>query len=148
MARWPMGVEPPGVMSGVCWPDGVMALGVIDGVIEGVIPILGVMLGVAFDGVSSQRERRLLAAPGVEDSMIPSLWRRSAFGVSAQPLLWPGVSRSVFGVSSQRLRRVDFSLATGSLLSPWWPGVMAEWAGVASQMRVVAGVAPGVSLPL
>lgn len=52
----------------------------------GVIAADGVIDGVAFDGVSSQRDRRLLV-PGVADSMIPSLCIRSAFGVSAQPLL-------------------------------------------------------------
>lgn len=102
-----MGVEPPGVISGVECPG--VTVGVMLGVMLGVIPMDGVIDGVALDGVSSQRERRLLA-PGVEDSMIASLGPRSAFGVSAQPL-WPGVSRSGFGVSSQRLRRTDFSWA-------------------------------------
>lgn len=107
IALCPIGVEPPGVRSGVDWPG--VAEGVMLGVMFGVIPSDGVIDdGVAFEGVSSQRERRLLA-PGVDDSTTPSLWVRSALGVSAQPLLWPGVSRSVFGVSSHRLRRVDFS---------------------------------------
>lgn len=65
----------------------------------------GVIDGVAADGVSSQRDR-LFDAPGVE-SMIESPAFLSALGVSIHPELCPGVSRSVFGVSSQRLRRVD-----------------------------------------
>lgn len=76
----------------------------------------GVKDGV-FEGVSSQRERRL-DAPGVE-SMIVSA-PRSARGVSAHPELCPGVSRSVFGVSSQRFLRLDFSCPGVSL-----PGVAA-----------------------
>lgn len=108
------------------------------------LELLGVMAGVVFEGVSSQRERRL-EAPGVDSMEILSpapLPVRSGLGVSAQPL-WPGVSRSVFGVSSQRFLRADFSCPGVSC-----PGVMA-CAGVASQMRVPSpGVAPGVSLPL
>lgn len=64
----------------------------------GVAPTFGVILGVAepkegvaFEGVSSQRDLRLLADPG-RDSLIESAPIRSARGVSAQPLLWPGVS--------------------------------------------------------
>lgn len=97
----------------------------------GVALMFGVIDGVAFDGVSSHRDRRLLEL-GVDASMMPSLCTRSAFGVSAQPLLCPGVSLSVFGVSSHRLRRVDFSCAGVS-----WPGVAMACAGVASHMRVL-----------
>lgn len=50
------------------------------------------------------------------------------------------VPLSVFGVSSQRFRRVDFSCAGVSKFD-------ATCAGVASHMRCVRGVAPGVSLP-
>lgn len=81
-------------------------LGVIALALLGVIPA-----GVAFEGVSSQRERRLEAPPGVDSMEMLSpapLPLRSGFGVSAQPLC-PGVSRSVFGVSSQRFLRADFS---------------------------------------
>lgn len=86
-----MGVEPPGVSIGVDWPG--VADGVMLGVMLGVMPSDGVIEddGVALEGVSSQRDRRLLA-PGVADSMTPSPWVRSALGVSAQPLLCPGVS--------------------------------------------------------
>lgn len=131
-----MGVDPPGVNKGVPCPGVVIECGVMLGVIEAPD---GVIDGVAADGVSSHRERRF-DAPGVE-SMIESA-PRSALGVSIQPELCPGVSRSVFGVSSQRLRRVDFSWAGVSR-----PGVVAWWAGVASQILAL-GVAPGVSLPL
>ena len=83
-------------------PPGVMALGVMEGVMPpgvmlGVMPpgvIEGVMAeGVAAPGVSSQRERRLLA-PGVGVDSIRSP-PRSVFGVSAQPLPCPGVSVDV-----------------------------------------------------
>lgn len=133
----PTGVDPPGVNNGVAWP------GVADGVIDGVaIPLMfGVIEGVAAVGVSSHRERLFDA---VADSMIRSSALRSAFGVSSQPELWPGVSRSVRGVSSQRFRRVLFSCAGVSS-----DGVEGTWAGVASHRRAVRGVAPGVwaSLP-
>lgn len=104
MAFEPIGVEPPGVSSGVAWPGVDIECGVMLGVIEAPD---GVIVGVATDGVSSQRDRRF-DAPGVESTML-SPAPLSARGVSIQPELWPGVSRSVFGVSSQRLRRVDFS---------------------------------------
>ena len=139
IALCPMGVDPPGVNIGVAIPE----------LPCGVAPILGVILGVAapkdgvaFEGVSSQRDRLLLVDPG---SVSLSPLMRSARGVSAQPLLCPGVSRSVFGVSSQRFLRVDFSCAGVSVR----PGVIAWCAGVASQIRTLCpGVAPGVSLPL
>ena len=84
MALLPIGVEPPGVNIGVPCPG--VVCGVIDGVILGVIPPPdGVIDGVVFDGVSSQRDR-LFDAPGVL-SMILSLAPRSARGVSAHPLL-------------------------------------------------------------
>lgn len=100
----PIGVDPPGVNRGVACPGVVIECGVIDGVIAALPD--GVIDGVPADGVSSQRDRRF-DAPGVESTMLSA--PRSARGVSIQPELCPGVSRSVFGVSSQRLRRVDFS---------------------------------------
>lgn len=71
----------------------------------GVAPTFGVMLlgvaepkdGVELDGVSSQRERRLLADPTIDS--LASGPMRSARGVSAQPLLWPGVS----GIEGERV---------------------------------------------
>lgn len=87
IALCPIGVDPPGVNIGVVIPDP-----------WGVAPIFGVILGVvepkegvALDGVSSQRDLRLLVDPG-RDSLIESGPMRSARGVSAQPLLCPGVS--------------------------------------------------------
>lgn len=68
---------------------------------EGVIIGVDVMEGVA-EGVSSHRDRRFDAL-GVSE--IASSEMRSTRGVSAQPEREPATSRSVFGVSSQRLRR-------------------------------------------
>ena len=91
MAFCPVGVVPLGVKDGVM-PD--TPLGVMPpGVLLGVMPLmaLGVMdSGVAAPGVSSQRDR-LLLAPGVGVSWMRSP-PRSVRGVSAQPLPWPGVS--------------------------------------------------------
>lgn len=59
------------------------------------------------------------------------------------------VPLSVFGVSSHRLRRLEFILSCEGVSRPGvaWPGV--AWPGVASHMWVLApGVAPGVSPPL
>lgn len=132
-----MGVDPPGVSIGVVIPGvpcGVAAPGVILGVAEP-------KAGVELDGVSSHRDRRLLAEPG-SDSAMESAPIRSARGVSAHPLLCPGVSEtknsvvedsnksvgvsvlplSVFGVSSQRFLRVDFSCEGVSVR----PGVIAR----------------------
>ena len=97
----PVGVVPDGVNpEGVPPPDGVRPPGVSPpwaGVRLGVIAP-GVMLGVipppagVAPGVSSQRDRRLLA-PGVGVSCIRSPPPpRSVWGVSAQPLPCPGVS--------------------------------------------------------
>lgn len=96
-----MGVDPPGVSIGV----------VIPGVPCGVAaPRLGVILGVAepkagveFEGVSSHRDRRLLADPG-SDSMMESAPIRSARGVSAHPLLCPGVSEENNRLQSSPIR--------------------------------------------
>lgn len=104
IALAPIGVDPPGVSSGVACPGVPIECGVMLGVIEAPD---GVIDGVAADGVSSHRDRRF-EAPGVE-SMMDSPAPRSARGVSIHPELCPGVSRSVFGVSSHRLRLVDFS---------------------------------------
>lgn len=102
-------------------------------------------------GVSSHRDF-LLLAPGVGVSPTDSS-PLSVLGVSAQPLPCPGVSLSVFGVSSQRFLR------TLPVAPPWpgvaWPGVSLPgvaapagvWLGVGSHIREL-GVAPGVSLPL
>lgn len=125
----------------------------IAGVPMGVFP--GVSSGVEdpiwLAGVSSHRDF-LLLAPGVGVSPTDSS-PLSVRGVSAQPLPCPGVSLSVFGVSSQRFLR------TLPVAPPWpgvaWPGVSLPgvaapagvWLGVGSHMRVL-GVAPGVSLPL
>lgn len=86
-------LTPPGVKTGVCGVgvacDGVAWEGVAcDGVAwDGV----GVAAAGVAPGVSSQRERRLV--PGVGVSWIVSTPApRSVRGVSAQPLLWPGVS--------------------------------------------------------
>jgi hypothetical protein len=91
MAFVPVGVTPLGVIiEGVAW-------GVPWGVPWGVWGVPGVCgvipLGVIWlDGVSSHRLRRLLAE-GVGVSWIKSPPPvRSVLGVSAQPLLWPGVS--------------------------------------------------------
>ena len=82
----PLGVICPGVMLGV-WLPGVILGVMAPGVMEGVAPP-----GVLAMGVSSQRERRLLA-PGVGVScMMSSPIVRSVLGVSAHPLPWPGVS--------------------------------------------------------
>jgi len=122
IALTPMGVLPPGVSMGVACPG--VACGVMLGVMFGVMAFafVGVIAGVAFDGVSSQRERRL-EAPGVDSMDMLStpapLPVRSGLGVSAHPLC-PGVSRSVFGVSSQRFLLADFSCPGVS-----WPGVIA-----------------------
>ena len=78
IALVPMGVAPDGVINGVAEPDGVAA------------------------GVSSQRDR-LFDALGVSETASSVIL--STRGVSAQPDKEPAVSRSVFGVSSQRLRR-------------------------------------------
>lgn len=115
MAFVPIGVDPPGVNKGVACPGVVIECGVMLGVIAAPD---GVIDGVVADGVSSHRDRRF-EAPGVE-SIIDSPVPRSARGVSIHPELCPGVSRSVFGVSSQRFRRVDFSCAGVSR-----PGVVA-----------------------
>ena len=87
IAFCPVGVVPLGVKLGVIPPLGVMPLGVMPR-----IP-LGVMdSGVAAPGVSSHRERRLLAlGVGVSCMRSPPL---SVRGVSAHPLPWPGVSVS------------------------------------------------------
>lgn len=87
-------LTPPGVKMGVCGVEGVAAPGVeCPGVACAGVAWLGVGVagaGVA-PGVSSQRERRLV--PGVGVSWIVSTPApRSVRGVSAQPLLWPGVS--------------------------------------------------------
>ena len=99
IAFCPVGVVPDGVNPTGVIPPGVIPVGVIlPGVIWlGVLPpgvMLGVMLGVmalgVAPGVSSHRERRLLA-PGVGVSWIRSPAPRSVLGVSAQPA-WAGVS--------------------------------------------------------
>uniref|UniRef100_A0A6B0UUG5 Uncharacterized protein n=1 Tax=Ixodes ricinus TaxID=34613 RepID=A0A6B0UUG5_IXORI len=113
MALAPVGVTPDGVMTEV----GVMEEGV-----------WGVWLPICDDGVSSQRDRRLEAL-GVGVSWIRSAPPvRSVRGVSAQPLPCPGVSLSVLGVSSQRLR---LALGVPGAPPPFWlpPGV--SWPGVA-----------------
>lgn len=80
---------------------------------------------IATAGVSSHLLLRLLAE-GVGVFSIMSTPLLSTLGVSAQPLLLPGVSRSVLGVSSQRLRRTDACPGVACPCS----GVL--WAGVAS----------------
>lgn len=125
----------------------------IAGVPIGVFP--GVSKGVEdpiwLAGVSSQRDF-LLLAPGVGVSPTDSS-PLSVRGVSAQPLPCPGVSRSVFGVSSQRfLRTLPVAPPCPGVAWPGvsLPGVAAPagvWLGVGSHIRVL-GVAPGVSLPL
>lgn len=137
IAFTPTGVDPPGVSMGVACP------GVPWGVWGVIAPgVMAAFEGVAAEGVSSHLERRF-DAPGVGVSWIRSAPVLSVLGVSAQPLEWPGVSRSVFGVSSQRFRLEDALSCPGVSR----PGVAAP--GVASQIRVDwPGVAPGVSLPL
>lgn len=79
----------------------------------GVIPfcIIGVADGVPLPaGVSSHRERRLLAGVGVSDGA-PSP-PRSVRGVSAHPLPWPGVSTEQNGKY-----RVNFSTTKYEYLS-------------------------------
>lgn len=130
-------------------PEGVFIDGVApEGVAEGVAPEGVAPPGVA-PGVSSHLERLLLAL-GVGVSLIifsPGIL--SALGVSAHPAPCPGVSRSVLGVSSQRLRLpgVKAAPAAGvSLPVPVCPGV--TWAGVASHILGVLMIpAPGVSDP-
>lgn len=87
-------LTPPGVKTGVCGVGVACGVGVecegvaCDGVAwDGV----GVAAAGVAPGVSSQRERRFV--PGVGVSWIVSTpVPRSVRGVSAQPLLWPGVS--------------------------------------------------------
>ena len=88
-----LGVRPCGVMPVGVNPPGVSPLGVrLPGVrLPGVVPPGVVPPGVDAPGVSSHLDRRLLA-PGVGVSWIRSPPVRSARGVSAQPLPWPGVS--------------------------------------------------------
>ena len=127
MAFCPIGVVPLGVII-----DGVIPLGVMDpGVMLGVtlplgVPPPGVMVGVA-PGVSSHRDRLLLAdGVGVSETILsPGCTVR---GVSAQPAC-AGVSLSVRGVSSHLFL---LALALGVVAAPW-PGVsepLLSWPGV------------------
>jgi len=122
------GVPAPGVLLPLSMGVGVAR--------EGVLPGPAVP-GVA-TGVSSQRDRRLLAvpgvaAPGVMPGVMPGVSPPlSVLGVSAHPGVMPGVSEPSLpgvvgsrpGVSSQRLRR---ELCPGVTV----PGVMAP-CGVAA----------------
>lgn len=91
-------LTPPGVNMGVWGVWGVCVGVACDGVAcEGVVCVgvawdgVGVAAAGVAPGVSSQRERRLV--PGVGVSCIVSTpVPRSVRGVSAQPLLCPGVS--------------------------------------------------------
>ena len=99
MAFCPMGVAADGVMAadGVTgvMPPGVAPTGVAP---AGVAPAGVAPPGVAL-GVSSHLDLLLEADPAGVDSILstPPL---SVRGVSAHPAPWPGVSRSVRGVSS------------------------------------------------
>lgn len=93
-------------------PVGVTPLGVI-GVI-GVMGVIGVIMdgvwGVWFpnceDGVSSQRDLRLLAL-GVGVSWIKSVPVRSVRGVSAHPLPWAGVSVNEIFTYEKRCKNIS-----------------------------------------
>lgn len=94
-----LALTPPGVKTGVCGVEGVPCEGVAcDGVAWDGVACEGVGVAAAdgvAPGVSSHRERRLV--PGVGVSWIVSTpVPRSVRGVSAHPLLWPGVSAKRF----------------------------------------------------
>ena len=85
IAFGPVGVDPDGVNADGVSPPGVDPPGVVPpGVVSDGVSPPGVPAGVALTGVSSHRDRRLLA-PGVGVSVMISPAVRSVRGVSAQP---------------------------------------------------------------